>query len=327
MWSRASTDSAARELREADIRLTTGGAPRGWGAGACLSYGALSRAVRAFAPAAALVLLSACGSTPSKPSGSAPETATPSATAPASAAAGQSGAAMPGAKPAANAPSVALTPRGKADFERAVGFMRAGNTTEAELEFKQLALQFPQLATPYVNLGILYRKAGQLDQSEAALKTAVERNDGNAVAWTELGATQRMRGEFPNAAASYEHAIASDPSFAPAYRNLGVVSDLYLGDPERALTAFERYKELTGEEKPVSGWIAELRQRTGKPALKRPAAPAAAPSETAPGHNPAAASPEAAPGHNPAAASPGAAPGQNPAEAPAAAAPPPKAGE
>jgi tetratricopeptide (TPR) repeat protein len=120
-----------------------------------------------------------------------------------------------------------------------------------------------------VNLGILYRKTGRLEQSEEALKTAVEHNDGSAGAWTELGATQRLRGEFPSAAASYEKAIAADPNFAPAYRNLGVVSDLYLGDPERALTAFERYKELTGEEKPVSGWIAELRQRTGKPPLKR----------------------------------------------------------
>jgi Flp pilus assembly protein TadD len=290
MWSLASTDIAARQ---ADVRLTTAGTPGGWRARSRSSCGALSRAVSAAAPVVALIFLSACGSTPIKPSESAPETATPSSP--------------------ANAPPVALTPRGQADFERAVGFMRAGNTTEAELEFKQLALQFPQLATPYVNLGILYRKAGHLDQSEEALKTAVERNDGNAVAWTELGATQRMRGEFPNAAASYEHAIASDPNFAPAYRNLGVVSDLYLGDPERALTAFERYKELTGEEKPVSGWIAELRQRTGKPPLKRPAAPAAAPSEAAPGQNPT--------------ASPEGAPGQNPAEPAAAAAPPPKAGE
>src|SRR5882757_8687308 len=279
MWSRASTDIA---LREADIRLTTAGTPGGWRGGSRSSCAALSRAVRAVAPVVALVFLSACGSTPAKRSGSA-ETTTAEA---------------PSAAPGANAPPAALTPRGKADFERAVGFMRAGNTTEAELEFKQLALQFPQLATPYVNLGILYRKTGHLDRSEEALKTAVEHNDGSAVAWTELGATQRMRGEFPNAAASYERAIASDPNFAPAYRNLGVVSDLYLGDPERALTAFERYKELTGEEKPVSGWIAELRQRTGKPALKRPSAPAAAPAETAPGQDQAA-SPEAAPGQNP----------------------------
>jgi tetratricopeptide (TPR) repeat protein len=226
-----------------------------------------------------------------------------------------------------------VTARGKADFDRAVGFMRAGNNTEAELEFKQVALQFPQLSSPYVNLGILYRKSGRLEQSEDALKTAVERNDGSAVAWTELGATQRLRGEFPNAAASYEKAIADDPNFAPAYRNLGVVSDLYLGDPERALTAFEHYKELTGEEKPVSGWIAELRARTGKPPLKRPsAAPAAGSTDAtgasaAPGAPDASGNPAATPGQAPASGQSGA-PGQKPADpTPPAAAPPPKAGE
>ncbi len=72
------------------------------------------------------------------------------------------------------------------------------------------------------------------------------------------------------------------------------MSDLYLGDPQRALTALARYQELTGEEKPVSGWIAELRQRLGLPPLKKPAAapqPAAAPPDTAPGTAPAAAPP------------------------------------
>jgi tetratricopeptide (TPR) repeat protein len=151
--------------------------------------------------------------------------------------------------------------------------MRGGNAVEAELEFKQMALAYPQLAAPDVNLGILYRKGGHLDQSEEALKSAVQRNGGSAVAWTELGVTQRWRGEFADAAASYEKAIAADPNFAPAYRNLGVVCDLYLGDPERALAALERYKELTGEDRPVTSWIAELRQRTGKPPLKPAAAP------------------------------------------------------
>jgi Tfp pilus assembly protein PilF len=271
-------------------------------------HGVAVRVAGAAVPAIVALLLAACGSAPpSKPS-EAPSPPAPVATA-------------PGA-----VPNVPVTPRGKADFDRAVGFMRAGNNTEAELEFKQVALQFPQLSAPYVNLGILYRKSGRLEQSEDALKTAVERNDGSAVAWTELGATQRLRGEFPNAAASYEKAIADDPNFAPAYRNLGVVSDLYLGDPERALTAFERYKELTGEEKPVSGWIAELRARTGKPPLKRPsAAPAAGSSDAAPGAPGASGDPasgqSAAPGQN-------SAPGQKPADpTPPAAAPPPKAGE
>jgi Tfp pilus assembly protein PilF len=284
MWSLASTDMAFGQ------------------------HGAGVRVAGAIVSAIAALLLAACGSAPlPKP------TETPSAPVPAAAKGSTPGA--PGA-----IPNVPVTARGKADFDRAVGLMRSGNNTDAELEFKQVALQFPQLSAPYVNLGILYRKSGRLEQSEDALKTAVERNDGSAVAWTELGATQRLRGEFPNAAASYEKAIADDPNFAPAYRNLGVVSDLYLGDPERALTAFEHYKELTNEEKPVSGWIAELRARTGKPPLKRPsAAPAAGASDAAPGAPGASGDP---------ASGQGAAPGQKPADPPApAAAPPPKAGE
>jgi hypothetical protein len=293
MWSRASTDMASGQHGVAVSRPPAARA-------------SMSRAVGPMASAVVALMLAACGSAP-------PEKPTEGASAPvgaetqagggkAGAAGAKAGVGASGIAPA-TVPGVPVTARGKADFDRAVGFMRSGNNTEAELEFKQVALQFPQLSAPYVNLGILYRKAGRLEQSEDALKTAVERNDGSAVAWTELGATQRLRGEFPNAAASYEKAIADDPNFAPAYRNLGVVSDLYLGDPERALTAFERYKELTGEEKPVSGWIAELRARTGKPPLKRPSAA-------------------------PAAGAPDAAPGEKPADPPApAAAPPPKAGE
>jgi tetratricopeptide (TPR) repeat protein len=159
--------------------------------------------------------------------------------------------------------------------------MRAGNAVEAELGFKQVALQYPQFAAPLVNVAILERKEGHLEQAEQSLRSAVERESGSALAWTELGATQRMRGEFKDAATSYERAIAADPRYAPAWRNLGVLSDLYLGEPERALTDFEQYRQLTGEDKPVSGWIAELRQRLGMG--KRPTeAPAPVP-EAAPG--------------------------------------------
>ena len=62
----------------------------------------------------------------------------------------------------------------RADFQRAVNFMRAGNPTEAELGFKQLALQYPQFAAPLVNLAILQRKAGQLEEAEKSLKSAVD---------------------------------------------------------------------------------------------------------------------------------------------------------
>jgi tetratricopeptide (TPR) repeat protein len=161
--------------------------------------------------------------------------------------------------------------------------MRSGNATEAELEFKTLAAGYPQLTGAQINLALLQRKANRLDEAEATLKAAVEKNPGSAVAWNELGVTQRMRGRFPDAAASYEKALAADANFAPAHRNYAVLLDLYLGDPEHALTELERYKALTGEEKPVNGWIAELRQRTGKPVAPKPAA---APAQPAPDAQP-----------------------------------------
>jgi tetratricopeptide (TPR) repeat protein len=259
--------------------------------------------------ALALAQLGACSSTPQRAKTPAPTPASSSSTTHPPAASGKSsatgasaaagaatssaktstdptgGAAGTAAAPAAVHPEV--TPAARADFDRAVQYMRSGNATEAELGFKQVALQYPQYSAPLVNLALLQRKEGHLDQAEATLKHAVERENGSAVAWTELGATQRMRGEFRDAASSYEHAIAADPRYAPAWRNLGVVSDLYLGDPNRALKAFEQYKELTGEDKPVSGWIAELRQRLGLAQPKRPAGEAApgggSPAPAAPG--------------------------------------------
>ena len=206
----------------------------------------------------------------------------------------------------------------RADFERAVIAMRAGDQAEAELGFKHVATEYPQFAAPLVNLAILERKNGQLDQAEDTLKSAVAHESGSAVAWTELGATQRMRGEFKEAADSYEKAIAADPHYSPAWRNLGVLSDLYLNDPKRALTAFEQYRQLSHEEEPVNGWIAELRQRLGLPPAKRPAPtapsegsaegsqpPPAAPGEAAPGES----APAQPPGEKPPAQAPAAAPG------------------
>lgn len=266
---------------------------------------AVCYAARAFACVVLTAVLAACSSISTSDSGaqkaSAPATANGATESGKSAAAAATSAA---GTSAAGTPVAEIPPRALADFNRAVGMMRSGNSSEAELEFKQISVTYPQLSTPYVNLGILFRKGGHLDQSEDALKSAVQRNGSSAVAWTELGATQRMRGEFKDAQASYEKAIAADPNYAAAYRDLGVLSDLYLGDPESALTAFERYKEITGEDKPVSTWIAELRQRTGKPAAKPPAKPAAEAAPPASSTQGAEGAPPAAPN----AAPPGAAP-------------------
>jgi tetratricopeptide (TPR) repeat protein len=230
--------------------------------------------IAAFGLAAGLLV--ACASAPTAPE---PAPGTPaSAGAPtqsvgtAETVAGAQGSAVPAAG--------VVPERAASEFARAVELMRAGNAGEAELEFQQLAAGYPQLAGPHVNLGILYRKAGKLDPAVDSLRTAVERNPASATAWNELGVTLRMRGNFADAAAAYERAIAIDPAYAPAHRNLGVLRDLYLGDANAALDSFERYKSLTGEDRQLNGWLAELRQRTGRTTPAPPPATAPAPTQS-----------------------------------------------
>ena len=209
------------------------------------------------------------------PAATAPATATPPAGAAPSAA---------NAAPVAVAPPApaALPAGATADFSRAIAAALSGKTTDAELGFKQMELQYPQLAEPSINLGIVLQGEGKLAEAAEALQRATERAPGNAAAWTELGLVRRALGKFPEAKAAYLQAIAADAGYAPAHRNLGVLLDLYLGDPAAALPEFEQYKQLSGEDKPVSGWIAELRHRTGIKAAPPPAqAPTAAP-ESAP---------------------------------------------
>ncbi|HTW74524.1 MAG TPA: tetratricopeptide repeat protein [Steroidobacteraceae bacterium] len=192
-------------------------------------------------------------------------------------------AATPPAPPAVPPPSAAAL----ADFQRVTDLANAGRDTDAQLELEQFDLRYPGYAIPSIDLGLLARRDGHLDASEAALRRATQLDGASAVAWTELGVTLRMQGKFPQAQAAYERAIAAEPGYAPAHRNLGVLLDLYRGDPVAALPQFERYQALTGEGKPVSTWLADLRQRTG---VKRAAPSAGAPAAGS------AAGPGAAPG-------------------------------
>jgi tetratricopeptide (TPR) repeat protein len=177
----------------------------------------------------------------------------------------------PDSAPAAGVAAPAVTPapvpaaRASAQFERAVAQANAGQLADAELEFKQLMEAAPEFGGAAYNLGVLLRGQDRLDEAQQALAEAVRRAPSSAHAQTELGLVQRLRGEFAAAAAAYAAALAADQDFAPAWRNLAVLRDLYLGDAAGA-----------GEERPVTSWIADVRQRSGRrePSGATPAAQA-----------------------------------------------------
>jgi tetratricopeptide (TPR) repeat protein len=212
-----------------------------------------------FVSVGALALLAACQSAPprsSSPPAPAERAGAPTVTTGATGAPGTAG----------NATSVDAAPipeRATQQYAQALQLMKSGRNTDAELE---LAVGYPQLTGPQLNLGLLYLRDSRLAEAEAAFKAALELKPDNAVAGNELGIVERKLGKFAEAEAAYQRTIAAEPNYAPAHLNLGVLYDLYLAQPQKALDEFERYIQIAGENKQVAGWVVELRKRVGAPA-------------------------------------------------------------
>ena len=158
-------------------------------------------------------------------------------------------------------------------FDDAVRALRAGQSAQAEKAFRALAQAYPELPGPHANLGLILRQSGKLPESARELERAASLGAAQPVYLTELGITYRHLGQFEKARLTYDKAIALDAKHAPAILNLGILYDLYLGNPTAAMTQYERYLTLTpGGDATVTKWVAELKNR--KPAAAAvPAAP------------------------------------------------------
>ncbi|QTN23599.1 tetratricopeptide repeat protein [Rhizobacter sp. AJA081-3] len=163
-----------------------------------------------------------------------------------------------------------VPPAAQRSFDEALRALRAGRTDDAERGFKALAQSNPELGGPHANLGVIYRNAGKLPESAAALERAVKASPEQPVYFNQLGITYRYQGQFTKSRAAYERAIELDANYAAAHLNLGILFDLYLRDSARAMESYERYMALSGgKDATVAKWVADLKNR------KPPAAAAA----------------------------------------------------
>jgi len=172
--------------------------------------------------------------------------------------------------PPATASAAALPPAAVVPPELATRFAYAVESAErgtdagaAAAEFGQLAAAAPALAGPPLDQGILLARAARWPEAEAALNAALARHPGCAPAAAELGIVLRELGRFADSERAYRRALEIDASATRAHRNLGVLLDLYLQQPADALAQYESSLALRGEDKQMSAWIAELKQRLG----------------------------------------------------------------
>ena len=251
---------------------------------------------------AAALLLAGCSSVKFMGRGDTPSTSA-SAAAPAASAASAAAKAVAdaGGSPASTGPIPAATQRA---YDDALALMRAGHVADAERGFRALAQSNPELAGPHANLGVIARNANRLPEAVSELEKATTLAPGHAVAWDQLGLTYRQAGEFTKSRDAYQHALAINPDYAAAVLNVGVLEDLYLAEPAKALELYTRYLALVPGDPVVVKYQADVRRRV--PGAAAPAA-SAAPAATAPAAASAPA-PAAAPAPAPAAPAPAPAP-------------------
>jgi Flp pilus assembly protein TadD len=140
--------------------------------------------------------------------------------------------------------------------------MKAGRDAQAEQMLVAMTRAYGQLAGPYVNLGIIYRRTGRGREAEQAFRRAIALSPGRADAYNHLGIVLRENGRFREAREAYESALRIDPSYAYAQLNLGILYDLYLFEAKKALQHYERYQKLVAAPDPkVAKWMVDLRRR------------------------------------------------------------------
>jgi len=155
-----------------------------------------------------------------------------------------------------NVPTKALTL-----YERAAAILAAGDSTDAELRFKEFVLQYPGYPGAYVNLAILRARAGDDKAAEGFITDALIIDPEHSAALNQLGMLLRRQGKFIEAESAYLKAVTASPDYALAHYNLGVLNELYLQRLDAALQHFEQYQQIEGEDKQVTKWITDLKRR------------------------------------------------------------------
>lgn len=164
-------------------------------------------------------------------------------------------------KPAATA-NAEIPPAAKTLFESAVAAQREQQWDRAEAQFKQLAEKYPHLSGPHLNLALLYAQTQRSELAEAEFKQALKTNPDNIAAYNQYGIWLRSQARPQEAEAIYLQALQRAPDNADTHLNLGILYDLSMGKLAEALTHYQRYLELTGDEKsPARAWVADLQRR------------------------------------------------------------------
>jgi tetratricopeptide (TPR) repeat protein len=123
-------------------------------------------------------------------------------------------------------------------------YMKAGRIEDAIHALERSIEIDDQANQPMINLGAIYFGQGDLDKAQELNEMAIKAQpDTSAQAHANLGLIWQQRNEMDKSIAAYEKALQYDPKLATVWMNLTSVLTMK-GDDERALKAAQRATEL-----------------------------------------------------------------------------------
>ncbi len=123
-------------------------------------------------------------------------------------------------------------------------YMKAGRIDEAIEALERCIVIDDQANQPMINLGAIYFGMGNLERAQELNEQAIQAQpDTSAQAYANLGLIWQQRNELDKAIGAYDKAIQYDPKLATVWMNLTSVLTMK-GEDERALKAARKATEM-----------------------------------------------------------------------------------
>ncbi len=145
------------------------------------------------------------------------------------------------------------------DMAAVIDALNNDKPSVAEELLRGIAQRNPQSALPWVNLGLISFRRGELDRAQQSAERVLELQSQSAVADYLLGLIAHKKSDVPLALKHYLAALGKDQNHAHTHYNLALLYDTYFQDIEKAVHHYRRYLQLiVDEDKATLAWLGEL---------------------------------------------------------------------
>jgi len=148
-------------------------------------------------------------------------------------------------------------------YKHGLKLLKSGNYKQALIHWTRMSENNPDFPGVWVNLSLAQSHNDDYESAKASIETALELKPGFCPALIAMGPVERQLGEFLAAEDYYKQAITcSSGNSADLHYNLGILYDLYLNEPAKALMQYKAaQRQYKNKDEQLEIWITDLTRR------------------------------------------------------------------